>query len=240
MPRNTRALSAAVLAAVLAALVAGTAAAQKPKASTTIVCWKDKAGKVIGCGDRVPPEYEDSATKELDRRGVTRKTTESAEVEAKRAAENAKVAKQKEELAREREEDKRRATLERRQEAALLATFANEKEIDLKRDRDLEVADRQITQLQAAQKNAADRAADLRGRIDVSEKAKKPVTDFLRDEAARAESDSERFEKGIAAKTREKEEISKRYARMKQRFIELGGAGTQSAAAPAAAAPAKK
>jgi hypothetical protein len=238
MLRNARALSAAVLAVVLAALVAGTAAAQKPKANTTIVCWKDKAGKVIGCGDRVPPEYEDSATKELDRRGVTRKTTESAEVEARRAAEDAKVAKQKEELSREREEEKRRATLERRQEAALLATFANEKEIDLKRDRDLEVADRQITQLQAAQKNATDRAA--RGRIDANEKAKKPVTDFLRDEAARAESDSERFEKGIAAKTREKEEISKRYTRMKQRYIELGGTGTQSAAAPAAAAPAKK
>ena len=240
MIKNTPAFSAAVLAAALAALVASTAAAQKPKASTTIVCWKDKAGKVIGCGDRVPPEYEDSATKELDRRGVTRKTTESAEVEARRAAEDAKMAKQKEELMREREEEKRRATLERRQEAALLATFSNEKEIDLKRDRDLEVAERQITQLQAAQKNAIDRAADLRGRIDASEKAKKPVTDFLRDEAARAESDRERFEKGIVAKTREKEEISKRYARMKQRYTELSGGTPAPTAATAPAAPAKK
>ena len=36
-----------------------------------IVCWKDKAGKTVGCGDKVPPEYQDNATKELNRRGVT-------------------------------------------------------------------------------------------------------------------------------------------------------------------------
>ena len=239
MLEHLRVFAAAALSIALAAFIAGTAMAQS-KGGTKIVCWKDKSGKVVGCGDRVPPEYEDSATKVLDGRGVTRKTTESAADEAKRAAEDAKLGKQKQELTRQREEKNRLATVQRREDAALLATFSNEKEIDLKRDRDLEVAERQITQLQAAQKNAIDRAADLRGRIDASEKAKKPVTDFLRDEAARAESDRERFEKGISAKTREKEEISKRYARMKQRYIELSGTGTQSAAAPAAAAPAKK
>src|SRR5215210_6689518 len=46
---------------------------------TTIVCWKDKSGKVVGCGDKVPPEYQSSATKELDSRGITRRTTESVE-----------------------------------------------------------------------------------------------------------------------------------------------------------------
>lgn len=235
MLERQRAIAAAVLAAALAGFIAGTAMAQS-KGTDKIVCWKDKAGKVIGCGDRVPPEYEDSATKELDRRGVTRKTTESAADAAKRAVEDEKLAKQKEELARQREDERRRATALRRQEAALLATFSNEKEIDLKRDRDLEVADRQITQLQAAQRNALERAADLKSRIEASEKASKPVSDFLRDEAARAESDGVRFEKAIVAKAREKEEIRKRYANMKQRFAELQGAG----AAPTAAAPAKK
>jgi len=28
-----------------------------------IVCWKDKAGKVVGCGDRVPPEYDNLIAK---------------------------------------------------------------------------------------------------------------------------------------------------------------------------------
>jgi len=239
MIKNTPAFSAAVLAAALAALVASTAAAQKPKASTTIVCWKDKAGKVVGCGDRVPPEYEDSATKVLDQRGVTRKTTESAADEAKRAAEDAKLGKQKQELTRQREEKNRLATVQRREDAALLATFSNEKEIDLKRDRDLEVVDRQIAQLQGAQHNATERSLDLKGRIEAGEKTRKPVSDFVKDEAARAESDRVRFEKGIVAKSKEKEDVRKRYADMKQRYNELLGT---SAPAPTAvpAATAKK
>jgi len=233
---NLRALATAALAVALAGFIAGTAMAQS-KGGGKIVCWKDKAGKVVGCGDRVPPEFEDSATKELDTRGVTRKTTESAADAAKRATEDAKIAKEKGELARQQEDERRRATEQRRQEEALLVTFSNEKEIDLKRDRDVEVTDRQITQLETAQRNAMDRAADLKSRIEASEKAKKPVTDFLRDEAARAEGDGVRFEKAIVAKKREREEIRKRYAHMKQRYTELSGGATP---APTTAAPAKK
>jgi hypothetical protein len=239
MLEHLRVFAAAALSIALAAFIAGTAMAQS-KGSGKIVCWKDKSGKVVGCGDRVPPEYEDSATKELDRLGVTRKTTESAADEAKRAAEDAKLGIKKEELTRQREEKNRLATVQRREDASLLATFSNEKEIDLKRDRDLEVVDRQIAQLQAAQSNAIERSLDLKGRIEAGEKAKKPVSDFFKDEAARAESDRARFEKGIVAKSREKEEVSKRYADMKQRYNELLGTSTPvRPAAPAAAAPAK-
>jgi len=236
MLEKFRAFAAAALFITLATFIAGTAMAQS-KGGARIVCWKDKAGKVVGCGDRVPPEYEDSATKELDRRGVTRKTTDSAADEAKRAAGDEKLAKQKEELARQREDEKRLATVQRREDAALLATFSNEKEIDLKRDRDLEVVDRQITQLQAAQNNAAERSLELKGRIEAGEKTKKPVSDFLKDEAVRTESDRVRYEKGIVAKTKEKEDTRKRYADMKQRYKELLG---PSAPAPTAAPAAKK
>jgi len=237
MVDNFRVLAPAVLAMALTGLIAGTAMAQS-KGGGKIVCWKDKAGKVVGCGDRVPPEFEDSATKELDQRGVTRKTTESAADEAKRAAEDAKLGIKKEELTRQREEKNRLATVQRREDAALLATFSNEKEIDLKRDRDLEVVDRQITQLQAAQNNATERSLDLKGRIEAGEKTKKPVSDFIKDEAARAENERVRFEKGIVARSKEKEDVRKRYADMKQRYNEL--LGTIAPAPTAAAVPAKK
>ena len=237
MLEHLRVFAAAALSIALAAFIAGTAMAQS-KGGGKIVCWKDKAGKVIGCGDRVPPEYEDSATKVLDQRGVTRKTTESAADEAKRAAEDAKLGKQKQELTRQREEKNRLATVQRREDAALLATFSNEKEIDLKRDRDLEVVDRQIAQLQGAQHNATERSLDLKGRIEAGEKTKKPVSDFIKDEAARAENDRVRFEKGIVARSKEKEDVRKRYADMKQRYNELRG--TSAPAPTAAAVPAKK
>src|SRR5688572_15556951 len=92
-------------------LPAGEAAAQK------IICWKDKSGKTVGCGDKVPPEYEDSATRELDKRGVTRKTTETAEERAKREAKERSEAAQK-------AEEKKRLAEQRRQDAALLNTFS--------------------------------------------------------------------------------------------------------------------
>lgn len=223
-----RALLAAVIAATLAAFAASTVLAQS-KGGGKIICWKDKSGKVIGCGDTVPPEYQDSATRELDRSGVTRKTTDPV-AEAKRAAEEAEMKKQK-------TEETRRLTEQRRQETALMATFSNEKEIDLKRDRDLEVVDRQITQMQVSQKNASDRVVDLKGRIDAADKAKKPISDFIREEAVRAEADRVKYEQSIAAKEKEKQDIRVRYAEMKKRYIEISGS-PRSAAAPAA--PAKK
>src|SRR4051812_18612943 len=151
-----------VLAAVCAlSLPAGPAAAQGK-----IVCWKDKSGKVVGCGDKVPPEFQSSATKELDQRGITRKTTESVEEANQRRA-------REQEAARLKIEDERKALDQKRQDTALLETFANEKEIDLKRDRDLQNLELQTDQLNTALKGATQRYNDARGRADAAEKNKK-------------------------------------------------------------------
>src|SRR6476620_5634603 len=93
-----------------------------------IVCWKDKSGKVVGCGDKVPPEFQSSATKEMDSRGITRKTTESVEEANQRKG-------REQEAARVKAEEDRKLTDLKRQDNALLETYSNEKEIDLKRDR---------------------------------------------------------------------------------------------------------
>src|SRR4051812_8535657 len=150
-----------VLAVCALAILTGTAAAQGK-----IVCWKDKSGKVVGCGDKVPPEFQSSATKELDQRGITRKTTESVEEANQRRA-------REQEAARVKVEDERKALDQKRQDTALLETFANEKEIDLKRDRDLSNLDLQTEQLNTALKGATQRYNDAKGRADGAEKNKK-------------------------------------------------------------------
>ena len=227
MLKNTPAILAAALAVALAAMFAATASAQS---KGKIICWKDKSGKVVGCGDKVPPEFEDAATKELDRRGVTRKTTDTAEEQARRAADEAAMAKQK-------EEEKKRLAEQRRRDAALLNTYANEKEIDQRRDRELQEVDRLIGQFQVLHKTAATRRTDAMTRLAAAEKARKP-SDALKDEVARAEADMAKLDTNIADKNKEKEEIRARYAETKQRYLELGGGQAQAAAAPAA--PAKK
>jgi len=226
MLKLTRAFFAAALAMALAAFFAGTVAAQT-KGGGKIICWKDKSGKVVGCGDKVPPEFEDAATKELDRRGVTRKTTETAEEQAKRAAQDEVLAKQK------AEENKLQAE-QRRRDSALLNTYANEKEIDQRRDRELQELDRLLGQFQALHRAAADRHTDASGRLA---KAKKP-SDALKDEVARAEADMAKLVQSMASKTKEKEDISERYAQTKKRYMDLRSGRAQSAAPPAA--PTKK
>jgi len=228
MLKNTRTIAAAALTAALAMVLAGTALAQSKGGK--IVCWKDKAGKVVGCGDSVPPEYQDSATRELDRRGVTRKTTETAEEEARRKV-------QEEELAKQKAEEKKKLAEQKRRDMALVNTYANENEIDQRRDREMQEVDRLLNQFRGLHQAAAARYNDASSRLAAADKAKKP-SDAIKDEVGRAEADKGKLERSIAAKEKEKEEIRARYAETKRRYMELkSGGGTQTAATPA---PAKK
>ena len=209
----------ATLALALTGLFAATAMAQSKSGAGKIVCWKDKSGKVVGCGDTVPPEYRDNAAKELDSRGMTRKNVESAEEAAKRREREKDLAKQK-------EVERRRLAEQKRQDAALLNTYTDQKEIDQRRDRDLQQVDLQIIQIQASLKNATDRYNDAKKRNS-------------KEDLARAGGEKEKIEQDIAAKEKEKEEIRQKYAVQKKRYVELRGGG-QSAAAPVPAPTPKK
>lgn len=207
-------LSLALVA--LAGMLAAPAMAQSKPGK--FVCWKDKSGKVVGCGDTVPPEYRDNAAAELDRRGLKRGNVESAEESARRRAQEEATAKQK-------AEEKRRLAEQQRLDAALLNTYASEKEIDDRKDRELQQVDLAITQLQAPLKNATDRYNDAKKRNAEAD-------------MARAAAEKEKFEREIAEKEKDKSDITERYAAQKKRYLELRGGG-QSAAATPVSVPAK-
>jgi chromosome segregation ATPase len=183
-------------------------------AQTRIVCWKNQAGKVIGCGDKVPPEFEASATKELDARGVTRRTTESVAESAQRRA-------REEEAARLRGDEERRSIEQKRQDMALLQTYSNEKEIDLKRDRDLQVLDLQMEQLHTGLKSATARYDEMKSRVESLAKMGKAAFPALKEDLARATADKARMEERIEAKQKEKEELRQRYAEYSKRYTDL-------------------
>jgi len=187
-----RAINFQILGAALFALAVLPAI---PDASAQkIVCWKDKSGKVVGCGDRVPPEYRENEAKVLDRRGLTRGTVVSAEEEARLKQEEEKKAALK-------AEEKRRIAEQRRQDSALLNTYTSTREIDQRRDRELQVVDLQITQLKALLSRAT---------------------------KARANDDKTRIEANILAKEKDKARITASYDRQKARFLELKGAPTDT------------
>jgi chromosome segregation ATPase len=220
MTSTVRSCGTVALAIALAGVFSGVSvsalAQTKDAAKGRIVCWKDKSGKVVGCGDKVPLEYQDRATHEMDRSGVTRKTTESAEEAARRRA-------QEQEAARVKADENKRLAEQRRQDSALLNTFTSEKEIDQKRDRDLQQVDIQVGQLKVSIKNTADRYNEVKARADAAAKDKAGVPATLKDELAKATADKQRAEQNVAAKEKEKEEITKRYAEQKKRYLELKG-----------------
>lgn len=224
-----RDIKGSYLAAAMAVLLGWGGSVVHDTAAQKIVCWKDKSGKTIGCGDKVPPEYQDNAAAELSKRGVQKKSIESAEDEAKRKAKEKENEKLKVEL------DKKTAE-QKRQDSALVNTYTDEKEIDLRRNRDLATTDSQITQLKVMLKSVTDRHTEVKGRVD---KAGKSPSDFQKEELARAEADKRKAEQNIADKEKEKEDITKRYAAQKARYIELRGGGA-AAPAPAPTAAAKK
>jgi ADP-ribose pyrophosphatase YjhB (NUDIX family) len=219
----------------VAALVLATGFSPGAAAQGKIVCWKDAAGKVVGCGDKVPLEYVNSGTKELDKGGNVRKTGESADEAAKRKA-------LEKEQAQVKAEEQKRVAEQKRQDSALMNTFTNEKEIDLKRDRELQAIDNNITQQRAALKLANDRLAEAQQRVAAFEKGnkdKKPVPPVIKDDLTRAENDKARLEQDIAAKEKSKQDTATTYAAYKKRYQELKGTTTAEPAAPAPA-PAKK
>jgi len=206
-------------------LIAGSAHAQQP--SGKIVCWKDKAGKTVGCGDKVPPEYQDNATKQLNQRGITVNQSEPAltaeqkkalQAEADRkAAENQIAAEQK------------------RKDKALLDTFTTAKEIDLKRNRDIQLIESNIEAQQTNLKNANDRQVDARSRIEQFKKENKPAPAPIQDEYDRAEAAKAKIQAQITQKRKEIADLNQQYDDLKKRFIEL----TTPAAAPAPVAAKK-
>lgn len=195
-----------------------------------IVCWKDKSGKVVGCGDRIPPEFRQNESQILDKRGITRETTVSAQ-EAERLREE-----EKKKAALKAEEDHRRAE-QRRQDSALINTYTAPKEIDVRRDRELQVVELQIQQLKASVKGAVDAHAAQKARYANFEKRGK-VPDNVKEDLAQSAEEESRIKERIAEKEKDKERITVNYAQQKARFIELKGGAPATAGAKTA--PTKK
>lgn len=217
MPKFRCVQSVSVLVLALSFAIAAPALGQS---KSKFVCWKDKSGKVVGCGDTVPPEYRDSAATEVDRRGMTRGTIESEEEAARRRA-------KEQQTAREKEAERRRLAEQQRLDTALLNTYANEKEIDQRRDRELQQVELAITQLQPALKNATNRYNDARKRN-------------AKDDIARAEAEKAKIEQSVAAREKEKAEIIEKYAAQKKRYTELRTSAQSATATPTSAAPKPK
>jgi len=96
-------------------------------AASAMYKWVDEHGKTH-YGDRIPPQYANRASERLTKAGA---------VQARTAPQTqAEVRPSEQELDKQKLEAKRQIE-QRRQDTALLATYTNEKEIELAREREL-------------------------------------------------------------------------------------------------------
>ena len=215
--RKAFALSVWLCATVVAITTLPARAQTQEKSSGSIVCWKDKSGKTIGCGDKVPFEYQDNASRELNKRGMTVKQTDAALTPEQRQAQVAEA--QRKKLLEQKLEE------ERRRDRALLDSFTTEKEIDLKRSRDIQQIEINIAAQQTNLKNVTDRQAELTTRIDTITRAQKPVPPQLQEDVERLAREKTKTQTQILDKRKEIVERNVEYEAMKTRFIQLKGLG---------------
>ena len=169
--------------------------------------WIDEKGVTV-YGDRVPPQYKDSAQVELSRSGITVKKTEPAltplqraEMEAKRAAE-AEIAAKKEAVDR----------IDR----ALVSKYANAGELAAAHGRDLIRIDDELTGFTSSAQGLTERAKALYSNTKKLSRDQRAELDGLSNDLLQAAEIIER-------KLNERAEAMKRHKLERARFEELMG-----------------
>ena len=182
-------------------------------ADTKIVKWVDKQG-VTHYGDR-PPSYEESKSiVELNNRGLIMK--KNAPIEHKNEAQDLQ----------QQQQD--------RKDKILLASYTNANEIDLARDRSLEMNKAATTSLASQKETVSARIARNTTTADGFKQRNKPLPANLDKEFKDTLVQSSRIDKQIADRKLEMEQTRKNYADDKARFLILKQPAEANSTAPAA------
>lgn len=207
------ALALAALAMWL--LVAATLFVASGTTGAAMYKWVDEKG-VVHYTDKMPPDAVDKASVELNKQGIPVNRTDKALTPEQRRA-NEQDAERAKGAARAQEEINRR-------DRALVASYTNEAEIDLARNRSLQTINDVISSSQAFSEQLTKR------KVDVEEKkaqsAGKPVVAVLDRELESIEAELTRQLELVAQKQKEGAAITAKYDADKQRWRELVAAKT--------------
>lgn len=185
--------------------------------------WVDEKG-VTHYSDTLPPDYSNKANSRIDKRGVVTKKTDRAltPAEIKAREEEIKRLKQAEIDAKE----------QKRLDEIMVATYANENEIDLSRDRSLEPYDGKIFAARERIKYVQQTLAEL---VKKTQAYQSTATEPKKKPSPRMVKDIENQKKEIAALEQsiknleaDKGAVVNKFSLDKQRFREIvagGGAG---------------
>lgn len=174
--------------------------------------WVDEKGQVQFSDKPPPPQnLQKGSLEQLSKRGMVVKKIDPLLTPEQQAAE----AKKKELETQEAEQ--------RRRDNALIKSYTKPEEVDLLRDRALEVLDGEIKSFTLQRKTADTHLARVNERIASFEQRKKPVPPDLLEEKQRGIEEVQRIDSYLKSKELEKVAIRTKATEDKKRLIELKG-----------------
>ena len=202
-------------ALLLGALAAAGLVATPASAQSVVYCCDDASGKKV-CGDFLPKECQGRAYQERDGLGFVIKDVPAPLTPAQIA--------QREAEQKRKEEAEQKRIEERRRNLALLSTYADERDIDVARDRELADVDKLMAQ---AEKVLADSTA-RRAKLDKEREFYKTkiLPAQLKEQMAAADKDVATKKAAVNDRLAQRQAVIDKFAQEKRRYRELKRGGT--------------
>ncbi len=165
-----------------------------------IVKWKDDKG-VTHYGDRIPPQYSNRENSVINRQGVTVKHNKPINYQ-EQASDLAKL-----------EQDKK--------DKALLGAFTNANEIDLARDRNIQLDLIALENLNQEKTNNQKQLTENKRLADNFTKRKKPIPNDLNSDISKNQEEIGKIDQRISERNQVIENTRKRFDEDKKRYLTL-------------------
>ncbi len=188
------------------------------QAEARLKCWKNNEG-ITECGNVIPPEYAQKASKEISKSGIVVDKTTRAKTREELDAEKAERDKQ----AAIEAEEKRKAEKQAAEDRVLLDTFANEDDIILTRDGKLTNIDSDITLIESRIGSLQKNLDQMISQAADDERAGKPPSEKITSDIANVRRQIAQNNAFIDKKRAEQDTIRADYEELLKRFRELKG-----------------
>lgn len=181
-------------------------------AAAKLYKWVDEHG-TTHYGETIPPEYANRSSQTLDK-GKVKNRSEEFNPNTRQAILDAAEKKKIEDAA---------AAEQKRRDNALLNTYSNEKEIDLARNRGLQLLESRVSSFSTMVRSAQETVTAHKQEVEARQKAGKKAPQSLLDDVAASEARLERLKKDLAQSEQEITNVKARFDADKLRFRELKG-----------------
>lgn len=174
--------------------------------------WVDSSG-TTHYGETIPPEYANSGVVKLEKGRIQKREEKHEKVEKKTVLKDPVA-------------EKARIEAERR-DNALLATYSNEQEIDLARDRNLQQVEARTSSYSTLLNSAQDNLVSLQQESDALTKQGRKIPKSLDEDLVEAKARIDKMQADLDISKKELESVKARYAADKERYRLLKGLAPQ-------------